>query len=294
MDQARPFLLNKVQLLELCGNPSYSTVWGWMTKTGFPHPIELGPAGGRTSRVAWIASEVFAWLESRPRRAIGISSSVERHRRRRGLNRKPPRAPGPSSPSAAWSRRGRDEHQNRRDPTIRLGRRAAVDASNALRAAVPAEDPKEPKVLRLAFRPYVNNPGYLNAMRLGAARVDLNGEVAGTVDENEAKSARAHLAGIRKFKKERRREEVPQAAPPSASPPLPTIRQPEHAARGGETAPGCSMIASDKDKFSDAAKAFDARMTPMPLDRAGRGRLRGRRARTRAPRRRFGRGRRVF
>ena len=29
------FLLNKVQLLELCGNPSYSTVWGWMTKTGF-------------------------------------------------------------------------------------------------------------------------------------------------------------------------------------------------------------------------------------------------------------------
>ena len=65
------FLLNKFQLLELCGNPSYSTVWGWMTKTGFPHPIELGPPGGRTSRVAWIASEVFAWLESRPRRAIG-------------------------------------------------------------------------------------------------------------------------------------------------------------------------------------------------------------------------------
>ena len=49
----------------------------------------------------------------------------------------------------------------------------------------------EPKVLRLAFQLYVNNPGYLNAMRLGAARVDLNGEVAGTVDENDAKSAQA-------------------------------------------------------------------------------------------------------
>ena len=51
----------------------------------------------------------------------------------------------------------------------------------------------EPKILRLAFRLYVNNPGYLNAMRLGAARVDLNGEVAGTVDENDAKSAQARL-----------------------------------------------------------------------------------------------------
>ena len=36
----------------------------------------------------------------------------------------------------------------------------------------------EPKILRLAFRLYVNNPGYLNAMRLGAARVDLNGEIS--------------------------------------------------------------------------------------------------------------------
>ena len=51
----------------------------------------------------------------------------------------------------------------------------------------------EPKILRLAFRLYVNNPGYLNAMRLGVARVDLNGEVAGTVDENDAKSAQARL-----------------------------------------------------------------------------------------------------
>ena len=80
--------------------------------------------------------------------------------------------------------------------------------------------PKEPKVLRLAFRRYVNNPGYLNALRLGAARVDLNGEAAGTVDENGAKSAQARLNGIWKVRKERRREEVAQAAPLSACTPL--------------------------------------------------------------------------
>ncbi len=33
------------------------------------------------------------------------------------------------------------------------------------------------------------------------------------------------------------------------------------------------MIAPDKDKFSDAAKAFLATMTPRPLDRAGQRRL---------------------
>ena len=86
----------------------------------------------------------------------------------------------------------------------------------------------EPKVVRLAFRLYVNNPGYLNAMRLGVARVDLNGEAAGTVGENDAKSAQARLNGIRKFKKDRklpRREKAVQdvvaAPPPAPSPALP-------------------------------------------------------------------------
>ena len=51
----------------------------------------------------------------------------------------------------------------------------------------------EPKILRLAFRRYVNNPGYLKATRFGAARIDLNGEPAGTVDEVVEKSAQARL-----------------------------------------------------------------------------------------------------
>ena len=88
------FLLNKVQLLELCGNPSYSTVWGWMMTAGFPPPIELGPPGGRTSLVAWIASEVFAWLKARPRRAIG---NLKQHRAAQE-KRKPARGDHRSAP----------------------------------------------------------------------------------------------------------------------------------------------------------------------------------------------------
>ena len=79
----------------------------------------------------------------------------------------------------------------------------------------------EPKILRLAFRLYVNNPGYLNAMRLGVARVDLNGEVAGTVDENDAKNAQARLAGTRKAKESREQKHKPPAPTPKAKPPAP-------------------------------------------------------------------------
>ena len=50
------YLLLKPQVLELCGNPSYGTVWLWMKEAGFPHPIELGPRNGRISRVAWLAA----------------------------------------------------------------------------------------------------------------------------------------------------------------------------------------------------------------------------------------------
>jgi ProP effector len=77
----------------------------------------------------------------------------------------------------------------------------------------------EPKILRLALRLYVNNPGYLNAMRLGAARVDLNGEPAGTVGENEAESAQARLNGIWKFEKDRKQRRPEEAAKVATPPP---------------------------------------------------------------------------
>ena len=49
----------------------YSCLWGWMRDGLFPLPIALGPEDGRTTKVAWFADEVEAWVESRPRRKIG-------------------------------------------------------------------------------------------------------------------------------------------------------------------------------------------------------------------------------
>ena len=49
----------------------YSCLWGWMRDGLFPLPIALGPEDGRTTKVAWFADEVEAWVKSRPRRKIG-------------------------------------------------------------------------------------------------------------------------------------------------------------------------------------------------------------------------------
>jgi predicted DNA-binding transcriptional regulator AlpA len=65
-------LLSKPQMLEVIGSPAYSTVWGWMKDGYFPLPIELGPPDGRTSLIAWRASEVYEWLATRPRRQFGL------------------------------------------------------------------------------------------------------------------------------------------------------------------------------------------------------------------------------
>ena len=37
-------LLSKQQMLDVIGNPAYSTVWEWMRADQFPRPIELGPS----------------------------------------------------------------------------------------------------------------------------------------------------------------------------------------------------------------------------------------------------------
>ena len=63
-------LLFRSQILELTGT-STVTLWGWMADANFPLPLELGPPGGRSTKVAWLADEVYAWIASRPRRKIG-------------------------------------------------------------------------------------------------------------------------------------------------------------------------------------------------------------------------------
>jgi len=66
-------LMFKPQVLRLVGLTSYSSLYGWMQREEdpFPSPVELGPAGGRSSLLAWHSNEVFAWLATRPRRQFG-------------------------------------------------------------------------------------------------------------------------------------------------------------------------------------------------------------------------------
>jgi len=41
---------------------SRSSIYAWIAKDLFPRPVRLGPR-----RVAWRASDIRAWIESRPR-----------------------------------------------------------------------------------------------------------------------------------------------------------------------------------------------------------------------------------
>ena len=63
-------LLPKDELLELLG-VGYSAVFTWMRDNDFPRALELGPPGGRTTKIAWLESEVHAWILARPRRQFG-------------------------------------------------------------------------------------------------------------------------------------------------------------------------------------------------------------------------------
>jgi ProP effector len=53
-------------------------------------------------------------------------------------------------------------------------------------AAAPEIPAKE---IRTALRIYVTNTGYLHACKAGATRIDLNGEPAGCVTDDEARNA---------------------------------------------------------------------------------------------------------
>jgi predicted DNA-binding transcriptional regulator AlpA len=62
-------LIFKPELLELL-HVSYSSIFSWMRAGKFPLAHIIGPSSGRSSRIAWYASEVQAWLASRPQRQI--------------------------------------------------------------------------------------------------------------------------------------------------------------------------------------------------------------------------------
>jgi ProP effector len=79
-------------------------------------------------------------------------------------------------------------------------------------------------VIRAGLGSYCRSPAYLLAQRAGAARVDLDGNAAGTVTAEEAASARERLA-----KKKLRRKAA--AAAPASAKPWPKLSLPKHPPR---------------------------------------------------------------
>jgi predicted DNA-binding transcriptional regulator AlpA len=61
-------LIFKPELLRLVG-ASYSSIFSWMRCGKFPLAREIGP-GGRSTKIAWVESEVMDWLAARPPRQI--------------------------------------------------------------------------------------------------------------------------------------------------------------------------------------------------------------------------------
>ncbi|WP_207063901.1 ProQ/FINO family protein [Motiliproteus sp. SC1-56] len=57
--------------------------------------------------------------------------------------------------------------------------------------------------IKRALASYVRSPLYYKALQAGAVRIDLNGEAAGEVTEEQAEHARAMLEKIREEKKAR-------------------------------------------------------------------------------------------
>lgn len=58
-------LLSVDQVTAIVG-ASRSTIYAWLKQGFFPPPIRIGPR-----RVAWRASEIQAWINSRPRARAG-------------------------------------------------------------------------------------------------------------------------------------------------------------------------------------------------------------------------------
>jgi predicted DNA-binding transcriptional regulator AlpA len=61
-------LIYKPELLRMIG-ASYGSIFSWMRKGQFPLAREIGP-GGRSTKIAWVESEVMEWLAKRPQRCV--------------------------------------------------------------------------------------------------------------------------------------------------------------------------------------------------------------------------------
>ena len=94
---------------------------------------------------------------------------------------------------------------------------------------------------------HCRNIGYLRAQKLGARRIDLDGNEVGEVDEQQAANAEKAIAGLREAAWKRKREAHPRPeteAPAAAVAPRP-CRQSLPAARRAMAWPRCGKPPSD-------------------------------------------------
>lgn len=72
--------------------------------------------------------------------------------------------------------------------------------------ALSAREPYSEKLIRRALAGYVNLPRYLKSVRVNAARIDLEGQEAGRVEEEDAQHAREQLKRLQDRQQEREAE----------------------------------------------------------------------------------------
>jgi predicted DNA-binding transcriptional regulator AlpA len=60
-------LLSRQEVLNLIP-VSYPCLWLWVRDGIFPAPRALGPVGATKNRVAWLESDVRAWIAAQPQR----------------------------------------------------------------------------------------------------------------------------------------------------------------------------------------------------------------------------------
>lgn len=66
-----------------------------------------------------------------------------------------------------------------------------------------AREPWPAKLIRRALANYVNLPRYLKSVRVGVQRVDLDGQPAGDIGEQDVQHAREQLTALQKHRRER-------------------------------------------------------------------------------------------
>ncbi|WP_299256866.1 ProQ/FINO family protein [uncultured Kushneria sp.] len=72
--------------------------------------------------------------------------------------------------------------------------------------SLSAREPYSEKLIRRALAGYVNLPRYLKSVRVNAARIDLEGQEAGKVEEEDARHAKEQLKRLQDRQQEREAE----------------------------------------------------------------------------------------